>query len=563
MKYIISLLFLIISNVYCNSQSFDWVNTVGSSDADAIQYLCSDSSNNIYSYGYFSDTLRINNSSNTYVSRGTIDIFLLKNDEYGNFISCIQIGGYHDEWPTAIQYDNSGFLYLLGKLSDSVYINNGVSSQLIFLDTNWNAASSGFLMKLDLNGNIKWSQFFENNNRLDVNDIAINDSSNIIVVGSYEDSLDFGIENSRFNLSSNNTFSGFIAKIAPTGSLLKTTSIRGSQEAFIQEIETAANTFTITGSYRGTVDADPSSNNYYLNSNGGYAIFFSQYNDDLTFRWAKSINSKLQAESSTLFEKDNFYYMGGVFADTTFFDPNNSSSYLVSKGNWDAFLSKYDINGNLLWANQFGDILAEYLQRIYINDLNEIFLIGMFQGTVDFDPDSSIFSMTSNNGSSDIFISKFDTSGVFYWAKIIGGNYTDYSYDIIGNQNQLYIGGLFSNSVDFDFDSNQVIRNSFGDTDAYLLKISLSITTLLNEINDKGFDSKLHLYPNPSTKILNIKGNLNQIESFAIYDLNGRQVSKIIHESEIDISSLSEGIFLLNIYYKDGSVDSIKFIKTR
>lgn len=563
MKNIINLLIVLFTSQFAYSQSFEWVNSAGSNGADATEFLCSDSLNNIFSFGYFSDTLVLSNSNRTFVSKGNTDLFINKTDPQGNLIFTIHIGGMADEFPRALEYDNSGYIYILGSLSDSVYINKGSSTQLFYLDSNWQGANSSFLAKLDLNGNLIWTQFFESNYRIDVMDLVIDDSSNIAVVGSYEDTLDFGQIDS-FNLVSNN-FSGFISIFNSNSILIKTAPIHGSNGVFIKEIELGRGNYTITGRFRGIVDADPSSSTYNLQSVGGNDIFFCQYNSDLSFRWAKTILSNQQVLGSSLIQKNNYYYLSGVFSDTTYFDSNNLNSFFISNGQWDSFFSKYDSNGNLIWVKQFGDSLSEYTYSMDISNSNKIYLTGFFHGTTDFDPDTSTFLMNSNNGSRDFFISEFDTNGVFYWAKSIGGNYLDYGYDILFQNNELYIAGAFSNTVDFDFDSNQVFKSSFGDTDAYLLKLQLNIITSLNDYSNKDFiGDALYLFPNPSSEIIKIKGNLKGIRFFKVYDIRGRLVMQTpsFNTNQINISDLNAGAFILHSIYENGSVDKTKFIKT-
>src|SRR5688572_16785342 len=58
-----------------------------------------------------------------------------------------------------------------------------------------------------------------------------------------------------------------------------------------------------------------------------------------------------------------------------------------------------------------------------------IYLAGVFSGTVDLDPGPGT-SALSSNGSGDVFVSKFDKFGVFKWAKSFGGSHLDEAYSI-------------------------------------------------------------------------------------------------------------------------------------
>ena len=78
--------------------------------------------------------------------------------------------------------------------------------------------------------------------------------------------------------------------------------------------------------------------------------------------------------------------------------------------------------------------------------------------------------MTSE-GESDIFILKLDANGQFLWAKGIGGSSFDYANDIKVDANgDLFITGVFKNTVDFDPGSSTHNLTSNGQYDAFVLQ---------------------------------------------------------------------------------------------
>lgn len=52
--------------------------------------------------------------------------------------------------------------------------------------------------------------------------------------------------------------------------------------------------------------------------------------------------------------------------------------------------------------------------------LGNIYSLGTFEGTADFDPNAAVSNITSS-GFYDVFISKLDNSGNFIWAKNLNG----------------------------------------------------------------------------------------------------------------------------------------------
>lgn len=80
----------------------------------------------------------------------------------------------------------------------------------------------------------------------------------------------------------------------------------------------------------------------------------------------------------------------------------------------------------------------------------DVIVTGYFEGTADLDPGPSQSNFTSA-GMKDPFIIKLTSAGDFVWAKIIGGTDDDVAQEITTDaSNNIYIGGAFYKTVDFD-----------------------------------------------------------------------------------------------------------------
>ena len=102
------------------------------------------------------------------------------------------------------------------------------------------------------------------------------------------------------------------------------------------------------------------------------------------------------------------------------------------------------------WANGFGDTAGDIGYAITTDASGNVYATGDFSGTVDFDPGSGVYNLTSVGGF-DIFISKYDASGNFIWAKQIGGTTGDAGYSIaVDASENVYTTGFFYGTVDFD-----------------------------------------------------------------------------------------------------------------
>jgi len=124
----------------------------------------------------------------------------------------------------------------------------------------------------------------------------------------------------------------------------------------------------------------------------------------------------------------------------------------------------------LMWAKQMGGTSTDHGYSIVVDDSGNVLTTGYFVGTVDFDPGSDTFNMTSAGGAA-IFVSKLDLLGNFVWAKQMGGR--GYSIAIDGSGN-VYTTGYFLWTVDFDPGPGTFNMTSAGSRDIFVSKLDAS-----------------------------------------------------------------------------------------
>ncbi|MBL4753319.1 MAG: SBBP repeat-containing protein, partial [Flavobacteriales bacterium] len=102
-----------------------------------------------------------------------------------------------------------------------------------------------------------------------------------------------------------------------------------------------------------------------------------------------------------------------------------------------------------------------------------MYITGFYDGTVDFDPGPSTFTMTTNGSSGDVFIQKLDANGNFIWAKSMGGTSAKLSRSITTDASgNVYITGYFESSVvDFDPGPGTFNLSSNGLKDVFIQKL--------------------------------------------------------------------------------------------
>ena len=122
-------------------------------------------------------------------------------------------------------------------------------------------------------------------------------------------------------------------------------------------------------------------------------------------------------------------------------------------------------------AFRVGDLGTEVVADMVVDPTGGVYLTGTFSGTADFDPGTGVAARTSL-GSTDVFIAKY-TTGALVWVAQIGGTgaerVTSLARDAAGN---LYLGGAFEGSADFDPGAGAQVLTSLGGEDGFLVKLS-------------------------------------------------------------------------------------------
>lgn len=71
------------------------------------------------------------------------------------------------------------------------------------------------------------------------------------------------------------------------------------------------------------------------------------------------------------------------------------------------------------WANLLGDVAPSSIFDMKVDANNDVFVVGYFSDTLDFDPSPNVFNL-NGAGLDNGFIAKYDKNGGLLWAKEVG-----------------------------------------------------------------------------------------------------------------------------------------------
>lgn len=169
----------------------------------------------------------------------------------------------------------------------------------------------------------------------------------------------------------------------------------------------------------------------------------------LQLKWAYAAGSNMEDHGiSVISDAWGNVYSTGYFSGTVDFDRGPGYHILSAIDSFDAYILKQDINGNFLWVITLGSVGEEKGFNLALDNINNLYVSGTFENTVDFDPGPSVFNLTSTGVDHGSFLLKLNASGGFIWAVAFNSSqFRGLKTDVGGN---IYLAGSYSRTVDFD-----------------------------------------------------------------------------------------------------------------
>jgi hypothetical protein len=371
--------------------------------------------------------------------------------------------------------DDFGNVYTTGIFSQTADFDPGPSVQ--------NMVSNGsydmFITKLDAAGNLIWTKQIGGTLQDESRAIAIDPLGNLYITGLFQDTIDFDPGPGNYELIAAEA-DVFICKLDSDGNFIWAKQFKatefGSNYGLSIKVDEIGSIFT-AGQFGGELDFDPGAGVTNLVSEGASDGFISKLDSNGDFLWVKQIAGPgFNPIMSLNLDDSGNILTTGFFQETTDFDPGTSVFNLSSAGSNDIFICKLDPDGNFVWAKQFGGVGQDDGNSLITDSSGNVYTVGLFNGTVDFDPGPGIQDLSSM-GSYDAFVSKLDSAGSFLWVKQIGGAHTQTASSIaMDTLGDLYVTGYFSGTTDFDPGSGVYNLSASGGgtvtVDAYISKLT-------------------------------------------------------------------------------------------
>lgn len=532
--------FLFASVVLAQSSAFNWSIKGGGTGKDYGNALAIDSTGNIYVTGEFTGTATFDTIS--VVSAGNVDYYLVKYDSDHAVQWVKKGGGTLTDRGYGVAVDKSGNIITTGHLY-STAVFDGVS-----------LVSGGnldvFTAKYSSDGVMQWIKQGSGLSQVSSRSVAVDTAGNSIVVGYFGTSGKLDVTFGSTTLTSNGDRDAFIIKYDPDGNLIWAHTAGGlnsGEEAKDVAVDVAGNIY-VTGMFVDSASFDGLS----IYGNGGSDIFVAKYDKDGQIIWAKSAGGPYDDDGRSIaINETGQLYIGGRFDSVAVFGVDT----FYTAGLNDAYVARYDTDGNFEWLGVGGSDGDDYCNDIALDGSGNIYGIGQFSNTATFGTTEIVSA-----GLNDAFMLKLNDMDKIEWVNRVGATDIDRGISVaVDYDGNFYGTGYFRLAADFG-DST---LTSAGLDDMFLTKITpvivpvelVSFTISVNnnnivslnwktatELNNSGFEIQRSIDGVTYNRIgfVNGSGTTTQANSYSFIDNSPSNSKNYYRLKQIDFDGTFE-----------------------
>jgi len=364
-----------------------WTKQLGSAGDDFSWGVAADSSSNVYITGGTKGDLGGSNA-------GGYDGWVAKYDGQGNQQWVKKLGTPGDDKSWGVAVDSNGNIYITGDTTGSLGGSNA-------------GGSDAWVAKYDNNGDRLWIQQLGTAGDDNSYGVAIDGSDNIYITGG-----------TTGNLAGSNAgdYDAWVAKYDGQGNKLWVKQLGTSEEDKSWGIAASDSNVYITGRTKGVLEGGNA---------GSFDAWVAKYDSEGNQQWIKQLGSS------------GADYSYGVAVDSSgnvYITGRTTGSLGGSKaGGFDAWIAKYDSEGNQQWVKQLGTSGNEFAFAIAVDGSSNVYISGCTQGGL---------AGSSNAGGWDAWVAKYDSDGNQQWLEQLGTSEDELSWGVaVDGSGNIYATG--------------------------------------------------------------------------------------------------------------------------
>ncbi len=360
-------------------------------------------------------------------------------------------------------FDADNNIYIAGIFNGEVDFDPGSNKHTVSTVDN---DADAFVVKFSGSGKFKWVSTFN----VTPTGISVDSEKNVYLIGHFNKNVDFNPNKTPAAIiDPTGKVDGFLIKMNSKGKFEQVDTFGGTTAT--SEVKptgiviNSINEICICGNF-----IDQLQFNNLLIGNSNTECFLLKYSATMQRQWETSWGS---SESDTcnamsISTLDDILLTGN-YKNTVDFDPGVGVVNKTSFGT-DGYVLKLDTNKQFVWVNTWGAAGGTVTPAsIVTDDSINSYICGSYQKDVAFDSANPSVIESSANDSDDCFYLIIDFNGAYLHHNVWGGVSSDSAVDLfVDDSGNIFIGGKFQHTVDFDPSVGVADRTSNGFEDAFL-----------------------------------------------------------------------------------------------
>jgi len=356
-------------------------------------------------------------------------------------------------YPTAMVTDPVGAVIVAGRFYGTVNFGGGPLSSV--------GGYSLFLVKYSGSGQHLWSRAYGGSGSIFPADLAMNAQGELLVAGYLSGTTDLG-GGARTSVSNSKDI--FLAKYAADGRHLwsKLYGGSGDDRATAVAVDSVTGDIVLTGWFNGSIDFGSGA----LVSAGGEDAFVAMVFPAGDPLWSRRYGGTgLDEGRGVGIDASGNVVLGAVFSNTVNFGGANLTS---NSGSLDIALAQYSASGAHQWSKRFGSSLTDMVEDLAVNPNGDIAMTGISNNGINLGGANLL-----GNGSYDVLLAKYTSTGAHVWSKRAGALYDDRPGKLaIDDAGEVTATGYFIEKVDFGNGELVNVGGGTGGADGFLVRFA-------------------------------------------------------------------------------------------
>ena len=314
--------------------------------------------------------------------------------------------------------DAKGFIYVVGQTNSTKNIATPYAYQ-----TKHGGSSDVFIAKFDKKLKLIWGSYFGGTGNDIAYDIALDNNGFLYVTG--ETSVSTGLATDKaYQAKNNGSVDAFVFKMSTDGNMIWSTYFGGESADYGRAVKVDQNGFIyVAGNTSSQTGISLNAAHQNKFGGGNADAFLCKLSNDGQVLWSNYFGGEaIESGFGLALDSNENIYLTGLSSSTQSVAFNSRHQPVKAAGN-DAYIAKFNNNGNIIWSSYFGGENNDNGIAVAVDKNEDVYLAGNTSSNNNIATPNGFQPLKS--GGTDAFVAKLKQDGQLEWSSYFGGSETD------------------------------------------------------------------------------------------------------------------------------------------